>query len=876
MNEQMFSETFKRMTGHGPMPWQLALYRDYFRVGMVPDQCDIPTGLGKTSVLAIWLIAWASGAEDGAAAKLPRRLAYVVNRRTVVDQTTAEAESLRDKVAEGILPGLHDLSISTLRGQFADNRQWSADPSKPAIVCGTVDMIGSRLLFSGYRIGFKTRPMHAGLLGQDTLVVHDEAHLEPAFQQTVERIIEQQKHDGDPYPLRLMALTATQRNGQPVHAAKPRTVLPLTEEELNPHTPLPGRDTEPIHVAWRRLSAKKALRCHEVSSEKDAPERIRELTKGHEGSGDAVLVFVQSLDDIESVRKSLTKGKKGESVDEDRIETLTGTMRGYERDALASDNEVFARFLPPGDRQCGTKDGTVYLICTAAGEVGVNLSADHMVCDLTTFESMAQRLGRVNRFGDRDETRVDVVGPAGEAFDEKHPLTPARRATLELLQELPLHGDGGARDASPLALSRLDAGQRVRAFSPLPLIPETTDILFDAWAMTSVRGELPGRPPVAPYLHGIAEWDPPETYVAWRDELDHMQTGDLVVDDPQELFDLFPLEPHELLRERSDRAFKEFEKLAKRHGHHHAWLVDARGRVEASVTLEDLADRSRKDRIENMTVILPPSIGGLSPQGMLDGGSDEASDKSCDPLHAEPQRLRLLSNDPRYAGQAQGFRLVRRFEWCNGEEEEARVTWDWLKRLPVEDTLTAASPVALHTHVEDVGERLKGYLSALGLPSDVEEALGLAASLHDRGKHRAAFQRLLGNTDFPDRVLAKSGGAAAAFGDTRYRHEFGSLLDADQDPSVQGLTEETRDLVLHFIATHHGRARPHFDRDEVFDPGPDHSATACETAAHETARRYARLQRRFGRWGLAYYESLLRAADYAASAEPSRVEEAAT
>ena len=34
-------------------------------------------------------------------------------------------------------------------------------------------------------------------------------------------------------------------------------------------------------------------------------------------------------------------------------------------------------------------------------------------------------------------------------------------------------------------------------------------------------------------------------------------------------------------------------------------------------------------------------------------------------------------------------------------------------------------------------------------------------------------------------------------------------------------------------------------------------------------RRFVRLQRRFGRWGLAYLESLVRAADYKASADPS-------
>ena len=32
-----------------------------------------------------------------------------------------------------------------------------------------------------------------------------------------------------------------------------------------------------------------------------------------------------------------------------------------------------------------------------------------------------------------------------------------------------------------------------------------------------------------------------------------------------------------------------------------------------------------------------------------------------------------------------------------------------------------------------------------------------------------------------------------------------------------------------------------------------------------TPRRFARLQRKYGRWGLAYLESLVRAADYAAS-----------
>ena len=50
-----------------------------------------------------------------------------------------------------------------------------------------------------------------------------------------------------------------------------------------------------------------------------------------------------------------------------------------------------------------------FLIATSAGEVGVDLDADHMVCDLVAWERMVQRLGRVNRRGDGDANVVLVV-----------------------------------------------------------------------------------------------------------------------------------------------------------------------------------------------------------------------------------------------------------------------------------------------------------------------------------------------------------------------------------------------------------------------------------------------------------------------------------
>jgi CRISPR-associated endonuclease/helicase Cas3 len=184
----LFRQAFSALQGHGkePFPWQERLFRE-FVAGRIPSALDLPTGLGKTSVMAVWLIARGLS-DDGFRSSLPRRIVYVVDRRAVVDQASAEAEKIRNGLKQSGLDltrlGLGDveLPISTLRGQHIDNRDWLADPTASAIIVGTVDMIGSRLLFSGYGVSPKMRPFHAGLLGVDTLVVLDEAHLVPPFE----------------------------------------------------------------------------------------------------------------------------------------------------------------------------------------------------------------------------------------------------------------------------------------------------------------------------------------------------------------------------------------------------------------------------------------------------------------------------------------------------------------------------------------------------------------------------------------------------------------------------------------------------------------------------------------------------------------------
>jgi CRISPR-associated endonuclease/helicase Cas3 len=535
-----FEKAFCSLTGYSPFPWQKALYENWFSQGKIPASCNLPTGLGKTSVIAVWLIALMNKHI------VPRRLVYVVNRRTVVDQTTDEVERYRKNLAAAGIT--EHLAISTLRGQFADNREWSEDPSRAAVICGTVDMIGSRLLFSGYGTGFKTRPLHAGFLGQDALLIHDEAHLEPAFQKLLIAIEEEQKREASPLGeqmrLRVMELTATSR-------ADGQASFELTEQDRE-HA-----------IVRRRINAVKRIFLHENRDEKKLAEEIAELALKYKDSGRAILVFVRKVDDVEKIVTKLTKEKQ-------KVQQLTGTLRGLERDQLPHE-KVFARFLPISNRPQDVTPwkGTVYLVCSSAGEVGVNISADHLICDLSTFESMAQRFGRVNRFGDCDVTAIHVIHP--KAFETKNaPYEFARERTFHLLTQLPQHDDK-SYDGSPAALGRLDAKARQEAFAPTPTILPVSDILFDSWSLTTispplVRNKLPGRPPVEPYLHGSAEWQPPETKVAWREEVQRITGDELMAEyEPAALLADYPLKPHELLSDNTARVFDRLKKLVTVH-----------------------------------------------------------------------------------------------------------------------------------------------------------------------------------------------------------------------------------------------------------------------------------------------------------------------
>ena len=196
-----FPAFFEAIHDHPPFPWQDRLTRLVLERKTWPEVIDLPTGAGKTAVLDTAIFCLAVDP-----ASFPRRTVFVIDRRIVVDQVCERAERIRDRVKDAdtevlgavkaSLAELGDgdpLDVAALRGGGGiplDN-EWAHRPDRPWVVVSTVDQFGSRLLFRGYGVRPGMQPVHAGLAGNDCLVILDEVHLSVPFAETLQEIDQQ-------------------------------------------------------------------------------------------------------------------------------------------------------------------------------------------------------------------------------------------------------------------------------------------------------------------------------------------------------------------------------------------------------------------------------------------------------------------------------------------------------------------------------------------------------------------------------------------------------------------------------------------------------------------------------------------------------------
>ena len=315
------------------------------------------------------------------------------------------------------------------------------------------------------------------------------------------------------------------------------------------------------------------------------------------------------------------------------------------------------------------------------------------------------------------------------------------------------------------------------------------------------------------------------------------------------------------------------------------WPEEMPGRGTALALLEDIKSQYEEDpadvahAIRDLLAELAAAVGSEFGQGWF--WLPQAARELRDELSAHPGRFR---RDCRVVGKRMVVVVGRRRipELMHGADT-----------FGDEDDATASGtahsdgrPVTLATHLRGVERFARMHAVGCGLPQELAEAVARAGRLHDLGKADPRFQALLsgGSRWHSGTLLAKSASMPhSPWARRRAREAAGypaggphallSVRLAESVPERLPEDDDLQGLVLHLVASHHGQCRPFAP--VVVDPEPrevsvpvgEHVAssrtdTGLERLDSGVADRYWRLTRRYGWWGLAWLEALLRLADW--------------
>lgn len=505
-----FGGFFRTIHGHSPFPWQMALVDRLAENNEWPDVLDLPTGAGKTAAIDAAVFHLALRADSPGTAAL--RIAFVVDRRLVVDDAFSRAQKICkvlchalcsdikvDKITREVSrrlngiagDGAQPLVVKRLRGGAPMEHDWARTPTQPTILCSTVDQVGSRLLFRGYGVSDRMKPVHAGLLGTNSLILLDEAHLAEPFRQTLTAV----RHAGRAN-IRTALLSATPgiKAKRPLVLSQKDRTHPLLKTRLETHKPVElkkvGGNPEEIAMAFAKAARTMAARLRERGV-----------------ASPAVGIVVNRVNLARKIFESLNGNNGFETI------LLIGRSRDIGRDRIVKKLTPFRT-----DAESRLQAIPTFIVATQCLEVGVDLDLDGLVTQAASLDALRQRFGRLNRAGRRIHAEGAVLACAkdiNKKFDD--PVYGDRiRLTWETLQRLE---KGGPIDFGVETLPKLledegiDQDDLAAKHSKAPVVMPA---YLDIWSQTSPRPAT--DPEVGLFLHGTAR-TAAGVSIVWRGDI---------------------------------------------------------------------------------------------------------------------------------------------------------------------------------------------------------------------------------------------------------------------------------------------------------------------------------------------------------------------
>ena len=521
--KEFFCELWKEK-GHRPFMWQMNLAKRVIEGvndgASWPEAIALPTATGKTTCIDIAVFALAVQADKlskNMAISAPRRIFFVVDRRTIVDQAYNRATEISRKIRSaksGILKEVADrlrkisnggnigfedkdpLSAYVLRGGMYRSEAWARDPLQPTIVASTVDQIGSRLLFRAYGHRQNTWPIYAGLVANDSIIFLDEAHCAQPFLQTLQSV----------QRFRRWALTPLNRPFYPVimSATPPTNISDVFKDDSNdkndPNSPLYMR---------QHASKRTRLIVHNTgdSASLSFPQTLAKVATGLiTDEFRSIVIFVNRVMTAREVYQILCKNREIDQM------LLTGRMRQIEKTEVV---KKLKSVESSGSKQRLKKP--LVVVATQTLEVGADLDFDCLVTECASLDSLRQRFGRLNRMGHHEESNAIVI-IRDEQTDHKYddPIYGTALAkTWAWLNKIKKHDE---IDFGIIPLEEKISDKELDELNAPSLdAPVMLPAHIDCWSQTSPKPIY--SPDVIPFLRGPKRGGT-DIQVCWRDDLD--------------------------------------------------------------------------------------------------------------------------------------------------------------------------------------------------------------------------------------------------------------------------------------------------------------------------------------------------------------------
>lgn len=455
MTQSNFSTWFRDLSGHSaPREWQTDLAS---REDPASRFIRIPTGLGKTEgVLGVWTYYRLRMGNQ----KWPRRLIWCLPMRVLVEQTFQTATS----IAEAVNRSMGNKDLLTVHQAMGGEEigDWFLFPERPAIIVGTQDMLLSRALNRGYGSSRARWPIEFGLLNRDSLWVMDEVQLMDVGLATSAQVQAFRDHENDKssFPCHTWWMSAT---------LQPEWLLSVdTEKSMTCWQQVPCVVSDSSRTAGL-FDITKEIQLESIDA-KDSKSFAALIFKEHTNlergeHGRITLVVCNTVKRaLETYNQLITK------VKDTQVELVHSRFRPVDREKWRE------QFL--SKESCSANADRI-IVSTQVVEAGVDISAGCLITELSPWPSLVQRFGRCARYG--GSGRVVVVDRGHDAKSSLPYTEEQLVAALEAIQQL--------QDVGIASLERfeksLSKSQRERLYPYSPehlLLRSEFDELFDTTA----------------------------------------------------------------------------------------------------------------------------------------------------------------------------------------------------------------------------------------------------------------------------------------------------------------------------------------------------------------------------------------------------------